>query len=390
MKGVRKILKKQLDDSAYTQNGLATAIDSYNSVLTDFFLYEKEVSMYAIYKINHTLLSNQKKHIELYCSNIFSHYKKTININMKILFVIAYINGYKKMLNELIVIAKAHPENYVKKYAPLFNLFKKRSENKCNKVILEELEGVRKTISKKEHIGMEILCDILYLLSAGDVGDFGMFDTYIERLKENINKISNKELKSIYTMWMDDILGYLLLRRKNIEEFKQSIQKLKRNKELKFFPVVSAMINVRLGEECFFYDYESSMRYTSKGLRVLREFNCEFKYRIACNNLNFLKLIHNRDIDTICLSELHLAELALYWILKGKPKKAIRILKKLKVKNGKLTAIQTCYLGQATNDLSLLARANEMCIEKGDYFFLQYTDKVYKEFKNKICVGGAL
>ncbi|MEK4418903.1 AimR family lysis-lysogeny pheromone receptor [Bacillus sp. FSL K6-0268] len=390
MKDIRIFLKKILENSLYTQNGLAKEINASSSVFTDFFTHNKEISMYTVYKFTQILINEQKENIELYCSNVFFDYKKNINCNLKLLFVISYINGYKQMQKTLITIASTHHEPHIRHYANLFKLFKKRADQQCNKKILKELEKVRANISTKEQVEMGILCDILYLLAAGDIGDFGMLQVYVERVKENIEQLRGKEIYSIYIMWIDDIWGYLLLRNFDVKGFTESHKQLHENKELKFFPVVSAMMDVRKGEESMFRNYEESRRYLSNGLQVLREYKCELKYRIALNNLNFLKLIHNRDLDTICIEDLHPAELALYWILKGKMKKAIRILKKLLEEQGELSAIQTCYLGQATNNLNLLARANEMCIEKKDYFFLQYTKKVYEEYKNKQCLGGVL
>lgn len=59
-----------------------------------------------------------------------------------------------------------------------------------------------------------------------------------------------------------------------------------------------------------------------------------------------------RDIDKIDFKQLHPAEQSLFYIELGQNDKAIILLNDLERKNGKLTALQMCYKGMATLNLS--------------------------------------
>ena len=79
-----------------------------------------------------------KKKTSSYIAQMFFDYKKNINCNLKLLFVISYINGYKQMQKTLITIASTHHEPHIRHYANLFKLFKKE---RINNVIRKSLKN---------------------------------------------------------------------------------------------------------------------------------------------------------------------------------------------------------------------------------------------------------
>lgn len=380
-------LQEELNNTNRTYDSFAIEANISKSTLTDLFKYDKEVSMFSVFKMTNVLFTGDRDIHEKSCIGIFSQYERNIKINMKRLFVIAYLNGYSTILKYLVDFSNKHTDSHIQKYSPLFNLFYERPRGGNPKEHLLSLEDIRKTIPQKESLDMEIFCDILYLLSSGDIGDFGMFETYKERICANIFELKNQDLKSLYTYWITDIWGYALLRKLKINEFREQNNKLRMYEHLQYFPVMSAMNDLRLGESFLFLDYQKAYEHTLRAIKQLKN-KCDFKYRIALNNMNFLKLINNKDIDTIDLSQLHPAELALYYILKGQYLKAIEILMGLKNKNKTLTPIQYCYLGQAKMDLDIISESKQMFIEKGDYFFAQYATKAYNECEELLKYGG--
>ncbi|WP_257132357.1 AimR family lysis-lysogeny pheromone receptor [Bacillus wiedmannii] len=227
----------------------------------------------------------------------------------------------------------------------MFNLFYERPRGGNPRNHLLSLEDIRKKSIKKENLDMEIICDILYLLSSGDIGDFGMFETYKDRTYTNISCHKNQDLKSLYTYWIDDIWSYALLRKFRIDEFREYNNKLRSYENLKYFPVMNAMIDLRLGESFLFSDYQKSYDYTSMAMNELKD-RCDFKYKIALNNMNYLKLVNKKDVETIDLNTLHPAELALYYILKKEYSKAINILSGLKNKQKNLLQYSNAILAR--------------------------------------------
>lgn len=380
-------LQEEINNAYKTYDCFAIEAKVSKSTLTDLFKYNKEVSMFSVFKMAKVLFPDRRDIHEECCINIFTQYERNVKINMKRLFVIAYLNGYSSILKYLVDLSSSHTDCNVKKYSPLFKLFYERPRGGNPKEHILCLEDIRKTIPKKENLDMEIFCDILYLLSSGDIGDFGMFDTYKDRVVTNISKVKNQDLKLLYNYWITDIWSYALLRKLKVNAFREQNNKLMMYENIQYFPVMSAMNNLRIGESFLFSDYQKSYEYTLKAIEEL-ENKCDFKYRIAINNMNFLKLIHNIEIDTINLEQLHPAELALYFVLREEYLKAIEILMKLKNKNKKLTPIQYCYLGQAKMDLDIIAESKKLFIENGDYFFAQYATKAYNDCEKLLKCGG--
>lgn len=379
-------LQKQLDYTNRTYEDFAKETSISKSTLTDAFKYDKEVSMLSIFKMASVLFEERTVH-EKCCIGIFSTYRRNVKVNMKKLFVIAYLNGYSSILKYLVDLTKYNEDPQIKKYAELITLFYERPRGGNPREHLLKLEKIRSYIPQKEKRDMDILCDILHLLSSGDIGNFGMFEIYKDRIMENISKHKNSDLRSLYTYWINDIWSYALLRKLKVDQFRKYNNEMREYVDLKYFPVMRAMLDLRLGESFLFTSYEKSKELTSKAICLLKG-NCHFKYRIALNNLNFLKLVHNKEVDSLDLNDLHPAELALRYILKQERHKAIAILKDLEVKYGRLTPMQYCYLGQAEMDLSLIAKSKQLFIENVDYFFEQYANKIYYEYEALLKNGG--
>ncbi|MED2764132.1 AimR family lysis-lysogeny pheromone receptor [Bacillus thuringiensis] len=382
-----KKLKDQMNKTNRSYDSFARELDMPKSTLTDFFRYHKEISILNVYKMANTLFNGNRVMNEKCCIEVFSKYERNIKINMKRLFVFSYLNGYNSILEYLISMTSTHKDSYVKKYSPLINLFYERTKGGSPKQHILMVEEIRKSAPEKESLDMEIISDILYLLSVGDIGDFGMFDTYRKRIYQNLSIHKNQDLKWLYKYWIDDIWSYSLLRRLRIDEFNEYNNQLKSHRHLKYFPVMEATIDLRKGESLIFTDYKQSYKHSLRALNIFKN-QSVIKYKIALNNINFLKLVNKEEVKTIDLNTLHPAELALYFIINNENKRAIDILLKILDENKQLSPIQYCYLGQAQMNLKMIFDSKQMFIEKGDYFFAQYAARVYREYKEVLECGG--
>ncbi|EJR30892.1 AimR family lysis-lysogeny pheromone receptor [Bacillus mycoides] len=380
-------MQDQMNKTNRSYDSFARELDMPKSTLTDFFRYHKEISMLSVYKMANTLFNEDRVINEKCCIEVFSKYERNIKINMKRLFVLSYLNGYNSILEYLINMTSKHKDSYVKKYSPLISLFYERSKGGNPKKHILMVEEIRKSIPEKETLDMEIISDILYLLSVGDIGDFGMFDTYRNRIYQNISVHKNQDLKWLYKYWIDDIWSYSLLRRLRIDEFNEYNSQLRSYVHLKYFPVMEATIDLRKGESLIFTDYKQSYKHSLRAMNIFKN-QSVIKYKIALNNINFLKLVNKEAVETIDLDTLHPAELALYFIINNQKKRAIDILLEILDENKKLSPIQYCYLGQAKMDLKMIADSKQMFIENGDYFFAQYAARVYYEYKEMLEYGG--
>ncbi len=105
--------------------------------------------------------------------------------------------------------------------------------------------------------------------------------------------------------------------------------------------------------------------------------------------MNFLKLIHNIEIETLNLEQLHPAELALYFVLKKEYLKAIEILMKLKNKNKKTDANSVLLFRSSKNGPGYNNRIKKSySLKMVITFFAQYATKAYNDCKELLKCGG--
>lgn len=83
---------------------------------------------------------------------------------------------------------------------------------------------------------MLILCDL---------GDFGLMDGYKIRIENNMKLVTNSYLKNLYHFWVKELWSYSLLRKDMCQDFEEHNTYLRTYRDLKFFPVMEAFLNIR-------------------------------------------------------------------------------------------------------------------------------------------------
>lgn len=139
------------------------------------------------------------------------------------------------------------------------------------------------------------------------------------------------------------------------------------------FPKVNAYL--KLGESYIFSanEYEKAKYYLEKTLEVIGDSKIngiERKRKMVQHTLSFLKIHHDKGISS--LDVVHPGELAYLRIKQGKKIEARKLLNQLNEKNGRLTDIQTAYLGltyEGTKKEELMKRSLLMCQKSGNIFY---------------------
>ncbi|PGM97969.1 AimR family lysis-lysogeny pheromone receptor [Bacillus cereus] len=340
-----------------------------------------EISAFYFYKIVHALEKNKNEQEKLkmgYLQNL----KAGSCINTKILFILSYLNRDTVLFTELLQHCSKHKYLIVRKYAKAFQFYQRRLQGEDIHEIYLELKTFQSNINKKEK-DLAILCDLLSIMILLDLGDIKLVPTYRNRIKRNLIKIGGSHLKMIYHFLFIELHSYYLLRRNQITLFQRHNQSLQKLKNLDFFPVMKGALHLKAGESYLLSNYNMAIYNLEKSLEIFHLYQDESRYKQALNDLNFVRISHWRDIDKIDFKQLHPAEQALFYIELGQNDKAIILLDDLERKNGKLTALQICYKGMATLNLSLIQQSIQMFQSNNDFFFVQYAQKAYQKVLNQ-------
>lgn len=346
-----------------------------NNNLKDLSIYSCSKIAVIVSPLSKTL---QEEYLQIHLLNM----KQRFFINMKVAFVLGHLNGYDNLLACILKECEREKSLKLRRWSKVFNLYIARIKGHEVRNLYLKIQNCR-VDDNADYSDLNVFCDILSMLCLCDLGDFELMESYKTRINENILQITNSDLQSLLSYWILEIWSYAMLRSNELSEFEECQIELRKSENLKFFPVMKAFLDIRSGERFLFGDYEQSYEFLSKGLDVLAVFKDQLKYPIALNNMNFLKILHWRDIESIDLKTLHPAEYAFYLIRKNRKKEAIKILKGLLVKNGKLTALQTCYMGMALDDVNIILKSIDMFKGKNDFFFVKFAERVYSEMTKK-------
>ncbi|OUB39971.1 AimR family lysis-lysogeny pheromone receptor [Bacillus thuringiensis] len=343
----------------------------------------KDLSIYACGKIVSIISPGNKNLQEKDIQQHLSNMEQRFYINMKVAFVLGHLNGFDSLLKYIKNTCDTDDSLNFKRWSKIFDLYILRIKGGEVCSIYLKIQEHR-VLDNELYFDLNIFCDILSMLCLCDLGDFELMESHKNRIYDNIKIITNSDLKKLLEYWVLEIWSYALLRNNEKIKFDDCQKKLRDEKDLEVFPVMKAFLDVRTGERFILTDYEKSLYFLNKGFKVLSMFKDNLKYNIALNNINFLKILHWKDIDTIDLSTLHPAEYAFFLIRKKRKSKAIKILKGILAKKGKLTPLQTCYLGMALDDLDMIMKSIDMFKAKNDFFFAEFASKVYNDYVNNL------
>lgn len=382
MADIYKRMHLYLESSKLEHKLIANELGIPETTFSNWYTKGQHISIYSLLKISSKLSPLERNIQEL---DVIQHLKKHSrqNINVKIAFLIAHLNGFDKLLEYIIDLCENHSDLEMKRCFEIFRLYKFRLDgSKELEDIFLEIESSR-PLNNKKHFQIGIFCDILSMLILCDLGKFDLMKPYKQRVEKNLKLIKNKELIKLYNFWIESIWGYALLRSNDITGFQKVYGSLMKFDDLNFFPVMQAVIDSRMGESNLFSNEESAFYYLEKACNILASLGEEHKYKITLNTLNFLRIIKWKDIDKIDMNTLDIAEKSLYFIEINQKIKANKLLDYLELKNKGLSPIQRVYRGMANNDLDEISKAIDAMKVKNDFFYAGFAQRIFNEYKER-------
>ncbi|MEH6891607.1 AimR family lysis-lysogeny pheromone receptor [Bacillus sp. JJ864] len=382
MVNIYRRMKFYLETSGLEHKVVAKELGIPETTFSNWYTKGQNISVYSLLKIS-SKLSPLERNIQE--EDVIQHLKKHSrqNLNVKMAFLIAHLNGFDKLLDFVIDLCQNHSTLELSRCYNIFNLYKCRlNGSKDLEEIFLEIENSR-AIANKKHFQVRMFCDILSMLILCDLGKFDLMIKYKKRVEDDSRIVKNKELFNLYHFWIESIWGYSLLRSNDVIGFQEVYKNLMDFEDLNFFPIMQAVIDSRMGESNLFLDEVSSFHYLEKACNALTLLGEKHKYKIALNTLNFLRIITRKDIDKIDMNTLDIAEKSLYFIILDQKDQANKLLDYLEVKNGKLSPMQRLYRGMANNDLEEISSVIDVMKIKNDIFYAGFAQKIFNEYKEK-------
>ena len=383
MKKLSKEIDNYLSSKNKTYTDLAKEIGVAKSTVSNWINKDKELSIYTFSKITHVVFTNDKDKQEQKIIEYLKTLDDRLNINVKVAFALAHLNDHSTLMEQIYEMCEENNDLEMKRLGNVFNLYIERLNGKNVREVYLNIEKARAKNNKKNY-DIEIFCDILSMLILCDLGDFGVMEGYKIRIEDNFKFVTNAYLKQLYEFWVKELWSYAVLRKDKNLEFERENRQLRTYKDLNFFPVMEALLNIRSGENVMFSDYKKALYFFQEALYVLNGAKSSLKYNIALNDINFIRIVWWKDLDKIDFEKLHLAEYALYLIKLGKFQQAIYILEQIRLKNGELTPLQTCYMGMAKKDVQLIKKSIDMFKANNDFLYVKFAEGIYNEYAESI------
>lgn len=301
------------------------------------------------------------------------------NKNLKIGMEYTHARGEFHLLKKLIDKANKSKKEELKEWAIVYDILYRRSvDGLIGKKLIKEVNEVRTSIKQIE---MKLLLEIIYCYGLYDTKNFRYLHPYALDVKKKIIKNipkKNNFIRQSFSIKINESIHVSMLALGKINRARYYGRCLLAYLGVpEKYPIPQASALYVLGESYIFEDYNMSKMYLENAIRTLEyPFNdaMNTKKMFIINTLNFLKIYHGKELDIINPSDL--AEKAFLEIRKGNKEYAIKILKELEQRNGKLSAFQLFYLGLAKNDRKLIEKSLKKFEEMGDIFYAQLP-KIY-------------
>ncbi|PEU05244.1 hypothetical protein CN527_02255 [Bacillus cereus] len=288
-------------------------------------------------------------------------------------------HGELDLLNNLVIQEMQSDNKENREWAVMYDLICKRymGISKGEQLLIELNQ--KKKCMKLKSVELEILSEVIEMLSAYDQGNFKLMVNKSNMLMDKLNDITDPYLRDSFYYKIKEcaIHGYLTAcELENLRDIGGDI--IKDISISKNFPVVEATVYGVLGESYMFCEngYDKALFYLKKALNIFEKGSnkqMQMRRTMILNTIEFLKIHHKVDLENV--HPLHPAEQAYLEIQKENNDLAIEILLKLKEQNGELTAFQIYYLGLAKNDRNLLLQSLDKFERLGNIFYAQLPKK---------------
>ncbi|MGG1339684.1 AimR family lysis-lysogeny pheromone receptor [Bacillus toyonensis] len=238
-------------------------------------------------------------------------------------------------------------------------------------------EALEEMKEENQNPEMQVLIGILLCYTSYKLGDYRLLTKRMTKLERKVSKIKNKFIKKCHNVRIKEGLASIKLTSDDLQEVREICDKVLILCENEPHLLINKARALWLKAESFIFDdYEQSLTLFNDALAILNDnINPEIikKRKAIIKTMQFLKIYHNRDLDTLGIMED--GERAFYEIRMGNFEQAIEILMSIENKNGQLSSFELVYLGMAKNDREIIKRGLRKFEEKNSLFYARFAKK---------------
>lgn len=261
------------------------------------------------------------------------------------------------------------------KWADVYDLICLESKKEIK--ILDYHEMLEEMKEKNQNPEMQILMDILLCYTSYKLGDYRLLTKRMTKLEKKVFKIKNKFIKKCHNVRIKEGLASIRLTSDELCEVRRICDDVISLCENEPHLLINKARALWLKAESFIFDdYKKSMMFFNEALEILKDnINPEIlkKKQAILKTVQFLKIYHKRDLDTLGIMED--GERAFYEVRIGNIERAIEILKSIEKRNGGLSSFQLVYLGMAKNDREIIKQGLRKFEEKNSLFYARFAKK---------------
>ncbi|MCQ6530613.1 AimR family lysis-lysogeny pheromone receptor [Bacillus mycoides] len=236
----------------------------------------------------------------------------------------------------------------------------------------DELEECKSDVLSWE---MKVLIDILLCQTLYQTKEYKRLFKRISIAEKNVKEIKNKFIYNSFLVRIKEVLIVTCMMQNEVMQARLTcIELMNMCDENNSFFIQKANSYYNMGESYIFEDYSKAKMFLEKSLSVLSdemfagEKDIERKKERIKSTIIFLKIHHYRDIQDV-YSGLDKDGHVYLELQKGNKEKAEMYLLEIEKENGALNEFQTCYMGLARNDKSLLEKSYMMFLQKKSLFY---------------------
>lgn len=371
-----ELLKKINDDlfaSKITNNELASYLGIAKSTVSSILNGKTEMSFNYLIKI--MMKIHKRPYVALKDSMISDYLLYAKPENRREALEYAAFRREFHSLKMITDIEKSSTTEINQEFAKVYEIvFKhcKDVEKYSPEDFYDELEECKSNVSSCE---MKVLIDILLCQTLYQTKEYKKMFKRISIAEENVKEIKNKFIYNSFLVRIKEVLIVTYMMQNEVKQARLTCNELLNmcDSNNGFF-IQRANSYYNIGESYIFEDYLKAKMFLEKSLSVLNDEmftgdkDIERKKGRVKSTLIFLKIHHYRDIEDV-YSELDKDGHVYLELQKGNKEKAEMYLLEIEEENGSLNEFQTCYMGLARNDKSLIEKSYMMFLQKKSLFY---------------------
>ncbi|MBO1583002.1 AimR family lysis-lysogeny pheromone receptor [Bacillus sp. XF8] len=269
------------------------------------------------------------------------------------------------------------PEN--REWCRVYELICQKAQKKKIKkeTLMNYYDSLEEEMENNSNFEMKILIDILLCHTSYQLGDYRLLNKRLNKLMNKASRIKNKFVKKCYKVRIEEGLAAIYLTSDQLDEVRDRCNILLELCENEPHLILNKARALWLKAESFIFDdYEQSLKLFNESLEILEDNvnpEMEKKKNAIIKTIQFLKIYHNRDLNT--LGVMDDGERAFFEIRIGNLEAAIEILSNIEIKNRGLSSFELVYLGMAQKNREIIKQGLRKFEEKSSLFYARFPKK---------------